>query len=393
MAFVEKTVGTGGDYTTWAAAFAAVPSDISTGTGTDEIWRFSGFTEAFDEMDLVLSGVTTDATGYVWIRSQNSVRRGDGSGFNYTPNSGVSFEPTGTYGSGTRWLDVQVDYTIVEDVEFTLASVTSVWQHLGFIHRAGMMKVRGCMMSGTPNFTFGGRAFDAQLNSIPGLEFHHNLLNDPDGMFNFGCPMFQPNTGAGADMEIYNNVFYTTANAPSPIVRSWANENVSLKNNISFNGAGAAAFQFQELGGTITSDRNMSGDASADDNGDGTHYINEVLADIFVDPTNGDFHLKPGTNAVGNGVDLGTSPDEIEFDMDGYDRDAGGVAWDLGIDQEGFPFPPVAVPAAGELLFVGQPTAHSTAGPADYHTFDTALKDSEEFDLEGGLTYSFDIEV
>ena len=66
-----------------------------------------------------------------------------------------------------------------------------------------------------------------------------------------------------------------------------------------------------------------------------TNVTAEAYADAFVDTSTSDpdLHLKTGTDLIGAGVDLGTTPTNVNLDIDGGDRDAAGTAWDLGADQ------------------------------------------------------------
>jgi hypothetical protein len=66
-----------------------------------------------------------------------------------------------------------------------------------------------------------------------------------------------------------------------------------------------------------------------------TNLTAEPYADAFVDTSTSDpdLHLKTGTDLIGAGVDLGTTPTNVNLDIDGGDRDAAGTAWDLGADQ------------------------------------------------------------
>jgi hypothetical protein len=62
-----------------------------------------------------------------------------------------------------------------------------------------------------------------------------------------------------------------------------------------------------------------------------------TIADVFVDPSNEtlasrDYHLKAGSAAIDAGTDLATGYG-IEIDIDGYNRDSGGVTWDVGADE------------------------------------------------------------
>lgn len=62
---VTKTIGTGGDYTTIAAWFAACPADL---VAADQVWRGELLNEAFTASGapvVTFTGITTDATRYV----------------------------------------------------------------------------------------------------------------------------------------------------------------------------------------------------------------------------------------------------------------------------------------------------------------------------------------
>ncbi|MEM8973619.1 MAG: hypothetical protein AAGD43_16290 [Pseudomonadota bacterium] len=81
-----------------------------------------------------------------------------------------------------------------------------------------------------------------------------------------------------------------------------------------------------------TMDYNMSSDTSAS----GANSITSVtVADQYVSTVSGseDLHLKTGSDAIGAGVDLGTSPTNVNIDINGRDRDAEGDTWDIGAHQ------------------------------------------------------------
>ena len=44
-----------------------------------------------------------------------------------------------------------------------------------------------------------------------------------------------------------------------------------------------------------------------------------------------DLHLKSTSQLIDAGTDLGTG--SFSYDIDNYDRDAGGVVWDIGADE------------------------------------------------------------
>ena len=75
----------------------------------------------------------------------------------------------------------------------------------------------------------------------------------------------------------------------------------------------------------------MSSDATSPETG----LRNVVTSDQFVSIVSGseDLHLKAGSDAIGAGTDLGTTPDGVQYDIDGFDRDAANRVWDIGADQ------------------------------------------------------------
>ena len=83
---------------------------------------------------------------------------------------------------------------------------------------------------------------------------------------------------------------------------------------------------------TGTSDYSLSSDSSAS----GTSVLtNKTSTNQFVSIVGGseDLHLKAGADAIGAGVDLGTTPTGVNIDINGFDRDSIDVAWDIGAHQ------------------------------------------------------------
>ena len=106
-----------------------------------------------------------------------------------------------------------------------------------------------------------------------------------------------------------------------------------LKNNIAARPIGGDDKSFGGTGFSgATKDYNLSTDSTAT----GTNSVTgEAYGDLFVSDTAGteDLHIKTSSDAVGAGVDLGTSPTGVNIDIDGRDRDAEGDTWDIGADQ------------------------------------------------------------
>jgi hypothetical protein len=113
-------------------------------------------------------------------------------------------------------------------------------------------------------------------------------------------------------------------------------DNRKMQNNIVVSISGTTTgsiecFNFAD-GGVRTN--NISSDTTAT----GTDsQINITAASLFLSTVPGgeNLHLKTGAPAIGTGIDLETTPVGVQFDIDGYDRDASGVVWDVGADQFG----------------------------------------------------------
>jgi hypothetical protein len=76
----------------------------------------------------------------------------------------------------------------------------------------------------------------------------------------------------------------------------------------------------------MASDTTASGTGSLD---------SKAATDQFVSTIEGseDLHLKSGADAIDAGTDLGTTPTEVNFDIDNRDRDAEDDTWDMGADE------------------------------------------------------------
>jgi hypothetical protein len=131
----------------------------------------------------------------------------------------------------------------------------------------------------------------------------------------------------------YNNTVFdlnTTSTDAGCIIRGITNAAGSVSNNISMDctaGGGTA----EDFSGTQTGN-NLSSDSTASGTGSLT---SKTAANQFVSTTAGseDLHLKSGADAIGAGTDLGTTPDGVNIDIDGFDRNSIGVTWDIGADQ------------------------------------------------------------
>lgn len=97
-------------------------------------------------------------------------------------------------------------------------------------------------------------------------------------------------------------------------------------------GSGTAADFSPASPVNAVTNNNMSSDTTASGAGS---LISKASSNQFVSTTNGseDLHLKSGADAIDAGADLGTSPSEVNIDIDNRDRDALGDVWDMGADE------------------------------------------------------------
>jgi len=151
-------------------------------------------------------------------------------------------------------------------------------------------------------------------------------------------------------VNIYNNtVYYVHSHANSQPGEGYkfngnANQTANVKNNISHTVTAnrlARRRAFVDTGtGTSNVDYNLStSDSSSSYDAQGANSIIDVSNDndstpFFVSVAEGseDLHLHASSPALEEGYDLGTT-NSVNIDIDGIDRDATGVTWDMGADQ------------------------------------------------------------
>jgi len=215
----------------------------------------------------------------------------------------------------------------------------------------------------------------------------NNLLHDKGGNPGNTGPQGIYNSGAGASSDsiyILNNIIYNLVETNSDTAAAmlftvWAgnayvynntiyniqghggskhgigirfgnvtSSNTRLKNNLVSKCEGSnldVAFWKNASGSTAETANNLSDDTAnatydAEDMGqslnDSSALIGKTAAQIdFVSTSAGseDLHLDTSSVCLQAGVDLGTT-NGVNIDIDGIDRDATGVTWDIGADQK-----------------------------------------------------------
>jgi hypothetical protein len=161
-----------------------------------------------------------------------------------------------------------------------------------------------------------------QLGGQNGTVIRNNVISNTPGYaagINLeGDPTF-PNTA----IEVYNNTVYGNAGGG---VGLGDTHGVRLRNNLLVgNGPGSQMGGWSFSG--IDSDFNLLAPTGSDV-AEGPHsLLLPTTQGIVVQPATGDFHLVPGSPAIGTGVDL--SATGFATDFDGTVRPPG-AAWDIG---------------------------------------------------------------
>lgn len=134
------------------------------------------------------------------------------------------------------------------------------------------------------------------------------------------------------ESHVYNNTVYNIQGThPSAAYNFGINVsyNYNIKNNISVEVGSAVYSGCFGQAATSNTSNNMSSDTTAP----GSDSLTEVTtANQFVSIVAGseDLHLASGSEAVGAGVNLGSSDPVVQYDIDGAYR---GTVWDMGADQ------------------------------------------------------------
>ena len=103
-------------------------------------------------------------------------------------------------------------------------------------------------------------------------------------------------------------------------------------------GTNERAYQKSNASSTENASNNLSDDTTttAAYKAPGTDSLQDKslaeIAFVSIGPGSEDLHLDAGSVCIEAGVDLGTT-NEVNIDIDGFDRDANDVTWDMGADQ------------------------------------------------------------
>lgn len=285
----NATTGPNAAYATLSAWNTAEATDLVTAGDTHVVY-FEG-DETTDTLQMKPADGWTTGPGNEILISTLSANKHSG-----TEGSGNAvLRPAG------RPIDVRVNYVTIEWLEVKDFNDASFG---GIVNvSASNMTVRHCLIH---DGTGSGIA-----SSTPGASnvAHNNII--------FG------NSGDGIALrgEAYNNTVYN--NGGTGVIKSTA---LTATNNISM------AHTTADFGAAITQSYNLSSDTSASGTGS---LVSKVASNQFASITGGaeDLHLKSGADAIDAGTDLGTTPANVNIDVDQRDRDLEGDTWDMGADE------------------------------------------------------------
>ena len=324
MATVIKSIGSGKDYSTIAAWIVSL-SDGTYSSGDDVIGELydSSYDEAFNIGDAPFS---IGALSSVTLRA-NSAYKHDG-----TPDSGVKIIYSGSVSDSDAPYKVSYnsstygEYKVkIEDIEFADFNHSANVHVYGFMLSEKTTIMSRCLVDNFTSSSLSTKRFRIFKQGKPRIQ---NCMI-------FNCGKTYSAGGVSANVQVFNldndgaakvynstayNIFDSSANTV------WGAFYGEYINTIIVD----AGVCFRAVSGSGSSN-NISGDSTAP----GANSITTKSAgSLFVSTIQGseDLHLIALSSALRKGLDLGTSYD-IQYDIDEYDRDASGSAWDIGADQ------------------------------------------------------------
>lgn len=252
-----------------------------------------------------IDGFTTDSDNYIKIHAPSGERH------------------NGTISTGAKWISgagviaILDNYVYIEWLVIT-SSTSDGTNYEGLIQPrtgASNSKIQNNIIYNAINASTGTytAAIGSSTQTYTNLYIYNNIIygSETDGAsFGFG----------NAGVVLLNNTIYNSGRDGIGIRHS--NSSVTARNNASFLSATS------DYGANIdTRQTNASEDATGDAG------LTSLTASLqFTNLTGGseNFHLISGAGLIDTGTDLTTTGN---IDIDNYDRDAGGVTWDIGADE------------------------------------------------------------
>jgi len=304
-ATVTKTVKAlgGGDYTTWASAEAAIPSDISTATGTDQKWVIEGYNDAEHAGGVTVAGVTTDVAARIVLTAAAGQSFQDHAGVRSNPQAYDQSKGVGIRGtSGGSAVTVNNAHVTVErlqvirttsayDSECVAILTSNVLVQNNIIGQDGLS-------SNAHSVVYGGEG-----------AFYNNLIYDQTtsgtsyGIRMVGNFIIMGNTivnGRGSAQGRGIDLVYGTGIAINNAVFGWS---------VAVNGTAISNSQYN-----ATDDSSFPGTSN---------QVSKTYANQFVSTTS-DWRTKAGSDCIDTGTTAG-----LAADISGLARPQGS-AYDIG---------------------------------------------------------------
>ena len=343
MATVTKSIGTSSrDYSTITAWDADLDNTLVYISGDDAVGECYN-DSTFDESLVIDGGITIGLTSV-------------------TLTAATSERHDGTAGTGVQWSWTGGNLATLCQLGLTTDSVVRVIEYIDF--NGNNQNILRLVYHGNPNAGSCTTRYSI-MRQLVGVNystpvtlaivsnrnnyFHNNILYNCDttASSNYRSAVGLASNGAVGSQEIYNCTIHNIASqSTSDIYGAYGYQSHSdatgeiLKNTIitSVNGNSprSACFDFQSGASQPPSYAVYSHNISSDSSATGTGSLtNKAAVDQFVSIVAGseDLHLKSGSDAIGAGTDLGTTPNGVQYDIDGRDRDAEGDTWSIGADQ------------------------------------------------------------
>jgi len=315
---VTKSIGTSSrDYSTITAWEADLDNTLVYVSGDDavgECYNDSTFNE----------GVTINGGGTVGLSSitltvadgeKHDGTAGNGARIVRTANSSYIISNTGSTQTEISWLEIDANgFNATGMCRGETDSVTSSRLKNLIAHgQSGASSLNGFLLNRGSSYCLNNILYDCinTLSSGGGNGFK---------------------SGSSAE-NWHNNTCYLVKSGVSHTSGSFYGMNfasITASNNISVDSGTDGTATGADFTGT--SDYSLSSDSSAS----GTSVLtNKTSTNQFVSIVSGseDLHLKAGSDAIGAGIDLGTTPDGVNIDIDGFDRNSIDVSWDIGAHQ------------------------------------------------------------
>ena len=322
---VTKTIGTNSrDYST-IAAWEADLSNASVYSNGDDAVGVCYNDSVFNEAVTINGGNSIGGSAGQNLNSRKLTVHDD-SKHDGTAGTGARNVYTG---SSNPVLTIGINNTTVEWLEYDCSGAGAASRQIVIVLTNVItgVNINNMIVHGLGNTTSNSMGLAVQNGggSTNTRYIANNIIYDivDSNTNNFG--LFCTN-GSGKS-EVYNNTIHGTGTGTGDYGLYILNGNVIFKNNISMASGGN---DIQESG-SPTEEYNMTSDATATGTG---AQASKTTANQFVSLTSGseDFHIVEGSDAIDNGVDLGTTGNS-NIDINGRDRDAQGDTWDIGAHE------------------------------------------------------------